>query len=137
MLNVHNQARFEVGVEALTYDSGLAFVASQWADNCLFQHSGGQYGENLYASTNQASGSDAANGWVSEKQYFLGGVCPNFCSNGFGSCGHYTQIVWRDTTTFGCDYQDCSENSPFGSGNWRLWVCNYNPPGNVVGQAPY
>jgi len=21
--------------------------------------------------------------------------------------------------------------------NWEIWVCNYSPPGNFVGQRPY
>ncbi len=53
-------------------------------------------------------------------------------------CGHYTQVVWRDSTELGCGMANCTVNNPFGgSGPWQLWVCNYNPPGNYVGMKPY
>jgi pathogenesis-related protein 1 len=44
-------------------------------------------------------------------------------------CGHYTQIVWRDTTSVGCAAQSCPQG--------EIWVCDYSPPGNYVGQHPY
>jgi hypothetical protein len=52
-------------------------------------------------------------------------------------CGHYTQIVWRSTTAVGCAFRTCTTGSPFGSGSWDFWVCDYAPPGNYVGQRPY
>ena len=54
-------------------------------------------------------------------------------------CGHYTQVVWRDSTTLGCGVTQCNVNSPFGAGfpNWTFVVCNYAPPGNFTGQRPY
>jgi hypothetical protein len=62
----------------------------------------------------------------------------NTCAAG-KVCGHYTQLVWRATTRVGCATQVCDRNSPFGSRfpTWQLWVCNYAPPGNYVGQRPY
>jgi pathogenesis-related protein 1 len=141
MLNVHNQARAEVGVPNLIYNSSLADQARQWADNCLFQHGGHDgAGQNLFqtSSTNQAasqsSATDCANAWVNEKQFFAGGTVPDgCCTNGFESCGHYTQVVWDTTTSVGCDYQDCSSNNQFA----RLWVCNYYPAGNIIGQKAF
>ena len=45
-----------------------------------------------------------------------------------GACGHYTQIVWRDTKEVGMRR---------GAGGAReVWVCEYNPPGNYVGHRP-
>ena len=51
-------------------------------------------------------------------------------------CGHYTQVVWRNTTHVGCATAICTKNSPFGAQfpTWQLWVCNYTPPGNFVGK---
>jgi pathogenesis-related protein 1 len=45
------------------------------------------------------------------------------------ACGHYTQMVWRGSASVGCGAAMC----PFG----RYLVCNYAPPGNVVGRRPY
>jgi len=140
MLNEHNAARSQVGVPALFYSGNLAGEATSWSNNCLFQHSG-VGGENLFASTNQASAIECADAWIAEKKFYAGGTVPDHCcTNGFESCGHYTQVVWRNTQFVGCDYQDCSQNSPFGSannGNWRLWVCRYSPPGNIIGQKAF
>lgn len=41
--------------------------------------------------------------------------------------GHFTQLVWKNTTTVGCGAANCD-----GIG-WLL-VCEYNPAGNVIGQ---
>lgn len=43
------------------------------------------------------------------------------------SVGHFTQLVWKNTTTVGCGAADCND------AGWLL-VCEYNPAGNVVGQ---
>ena len=44
-------------------------------------------------------------------------------------CGHYTQIVWETTQKVGCAKIQCD--------GFDLWVCNYDPPGNWVGEKPY
>ena len=52
------------------------------------------------------------------------------------STGHFTQLVWQNTTRFGCGAVQCSgkgENAAFG---WFM-VCEYDPPGNVIGQFKY
>jgi hypothetical protein len=64
--------------------------------------------------------------------------CPGngLCSN---VCGHYTQLVWRDTIYVGCGVKNCTTGSPFGPSfpNWTIVVCNHDPPGNFIGQQPY
>jgi hypothetical protein len=54
-------------------------------------------------------------------------------------CGHYTQIVWRDTTNLGCAIEYCTTGSPFGPvyPNWAFVVCQYDPQGSWAGQRPY
>ena len=45
-------------------------------------------------------------------------------------CGHYTQIVWAATEDVGCGTSVCPSLG-------QVWVCNYQPAGNVEGQRPY
>ena len=52
-------------------------------------------------------------------------------------CGHYTQVVWRETTEVGCAFRVCSGDGPFGDRDWEIWVCRYAPGGNVAGRPPY
>jgi hypothetical protein len=69
--------------------------------------------------------------WVSEQSDY--DYAADSCR---GTCGHYTQVVWRETTGVGCAAQTCTSGSPLGSGGWQLWVCDYTPPGNSGGR-PY
>jgi pathogenesis-related protein 1 len=92
------------------------------------------FGDNLAWFGGAAGGSaqKAVSLWASE------GACYNYgpittndscpCVQG-GACGHYTQIVWRNTTEVGCGMATCADS--------EIWVCNFRPPGNYVGQTPY
>lgn len=136
---LHNQARASVNPPAATpipplvWDPSLYAVAQAYADNCVFQHSGGPYGENLYASTGSSTPADVVGSWVSEVADY--NYASNSCS---GVCGHYTQVVWAASQKLGCGVTTCNKNSPFGGGgSWQIWVCNYDPPGNYNGEKPY
>ncbi|MEZ4227182.1 MAG: CAP domain-containing protein [Polyangiaceae bacterium] len=134
----HNAARANVNPPApsalapLAWSADLAKVAQAYAAKCQFQHSQGPYGENLYASTNASTPQAVVGAWVSEVSDY--DYASNSCSK---ACGHYTQVVWANTARLGCAKQTCTQNSPFGGGSWELWVCNYDPPGNYIGQKPY
>lgn len=129
----HNQARRAVGVPDLQWSDDLAGVAQRWADtlrgeNCTMRHSQQHgIGENLHwRSGGRDTPTSAIAGWLAEKQFF--DPTTNTCAPG-KVCGHYTQMVWRSTRFVGCGMTTC--------GNTELWVCNYSPPGNYVGQAPF
>ncbi len=155
MVAEHNKWRSEAGLSGLKWSEKLAKTAQGWADtlksrSCAFEHStGAGYGENIFwASPAKSANSKDANGnwiwrvkvqditprdvvdsWGSEKQWY--NYEANSCSAPKDkSCGHYTQIVWKRTTEVGCGMAVCSDQS-------QIWVCNYNPPGNYVGQKPY
>lgn len=137
----HNSARASVSPAAqspippLTWSATIAKTAQSWADNCMFEHSSGNYGENIYADTGQGTAADVVADWVSEKEDY------NYASNSCaGVCGHYTQVVWAKSLNLGCAMKRCTSNSPFGNfggGVWNFWVCNYDPPGNFNNQKPY
>lgn len=144
----HNTERATVGSPSLTWSNGLAAYAQNWADtiaaDCVMRHSGGRYGENIAAFGSSAgpplsSPQKVVDYWSSEKSCWTYGTiegteqCNASCvaqlsSNG---CGHYTQVVWKNTQRVGCGRSTCK------SGNWEFWVCSYDPPGNIVGQTPY
>ncbi len=132
MLNAHNDWRKRTGVSAVTWSPQLATVAQQWAAKLLkenrFDHRpNSRYGENLAsASGQQLSPERVVKMWgeeVSDYNYKA-----NTCKPG-KMCGHYTQVVWRSTKQVGCGMAR--------GNNREVWVCNYDPPGNFVGQKPY
>jgi len=142
----HNRARTAVKPPArpplppLSWSEALATVARQWAEQCRFEHNPDlkdqKLGENL-AAFSDATGSvgKAVGNWVAEAADY--DLEANRCDPG-AVCGHYTQVVWRDTREVGCAVVHCQKNSPFPQfPRWQLWVCDYSPPGNWVGERPY
>lgn len=118
----------------MSWDATVAAAAQAWADECSFSHSAAGYGQNLYASGGGGGPSPTAvvTSWVNEVAMY--NYSANTCS---GTCGHYTQVVWRSSTKLGCGFKACSKNSPFAQfQNWYIVVCNYSPPGNN-GSRPY
>ncbi|HYO58230.1 CAP domain-containing protein [Archangium sp.] len=146
MVAAHNEARAKTkptpkpALPKLTWSPEAAKVAQSWANECRFEHNKnrGKYGENLAAAAPPGSktNAQAVEDWVSEVADYS--YSKNKCAPG-KMCGHYTQVVWRNTTQVGCATAICTKNSPFGAQfpKWQLWVCNYTPPGNYVGQKPY
>jgi len=127
-LSAHNTIRAQKGAVALVWDDTLANYAQQWANGCKFQHSGGPYGENLAAGT--GSGFDipaAIKLWTDEEsQYDPNNPQPS----------HYTQVVWKGSTHLGCAVQSCDGIFDPSYGKANFYVCEYNPPGNVIGEFP-
>jgi len=119
----------------MDWSEDLASTAQEWANNCIFQHSGApDLGENIYVASWEAQADEVVDSWASEV------VSYNYEDNScLAVCGHYTQVVWRESVHVGCAYADCDGNLLGASGmtSGRLWVCNYSPPGNWVGQWPY
>ncbi|KAM0937358.1 putative CAP domain-containing protein [Dioscorea sansibarensis] len=131
-VTAHNSARSAVGVGPVTWDTTVAAYAQNYANqrigDCKLVHSGGPYGENLFwGSGAEFTAADAVNSWVSEKQYY--DYASNTCAAG-KVCGHYTQVVWRSSTSIGCARVKCNSGAIF-------IICNYKPAGNIVGQRPY
>lgn len=132
LLTLHNQARTEVGVSGLSWSTDAAAYIQNWVDqlaatSCNLQHrQPNQYGENLFMGSMGYGVSDAVKAWDSEKKAYNG--APISPSN-FSGVGHYTQMVWRSTTKVGCAKASCNGMVIIG--------CNYDPPGNMIGQKPY
>lgn len=50
--------------------------------------------------------------------------------------GHFTQLVWQNTTSVGCGLVQC-DNSAGNGVKGPYLVCEYSPRGNVQGQFGY
>ncbi|KAF5354800.1 hypothetical protein D9756_005544 [Leucocoprinus leucothites] len=131
-LNLHNTNRAHYGAGPLSYDNNLASGAASYAAQCHWGHSGGNYGENLWSlSTSGGTIQAAVQSWMNEASQY------DYNNPGFSAAtGHFTQVVWKATTTLGCASHVCNTGSPFGSGEWTYIVCRYTPPGNFLGQFP-
>ncbi|XP_043722081.1 pathogenesis-related protein 1B-like [Telopea speciosissima] len=130
-VSAHNAARSEVGVGSMTWDDTVAAYAQNYANqragDCNLVHYGGQYGENIAWSSGDMSATDAVKLWVDEKAHY--DYNSNSCVEG-QQCGHYTQVVWKNSVRLGCGRVTCNSGGTF-------ITCNYDPPGNYVGQRPY
>ena len=157
-LSAHNAERQNYpGVGPLQWSPELEQYAQSWADSLalqnVFQHRpstkdnplapGQAVGENLFAGYGLPfTGPDAVRDWIAEKQWYHYDQ-----DNGYGGwnqppgcmppanepyCGHFTQVIWKDTQYVGCGQAQSS------TGVRMIYiVCNYYPPGNIAGQKPY
>jgi Cysteine-rich secretory protein family len=140
ILNAHNKYRIEVGIPPLVWSNELAGSAQAWANalssNLSFAHDPGarsaNQGENLWMGTTGAfSLAQMVDSWGQERRNFQDGTFPDVSTTGnWFDVGHYSQMVWRNTTSVGCAGAAGSD------GNYRL-VCRYSPPGNVVGEEVF
>lgn len=150
MVALHNQVRANHGLPPLKWSARLAGYAREWANelannhNCSMMHrpQHGQFkqrfGENLFWASpehwsngevrvQKLSPTEVVNAWAEEKEFY--DYRTNRCVPG-EDCGHYTQIVWRESQNVGCAIAVCQDKS-------QLWACNYDPPGNYIGERPY
>ncbi|XP_031106206.1 basic form of pathogenesis-related protein 1-like [Ipomoea triloba] len=120
----------QVGAPPVKWNTTLADFAESYATkrsaDCAAQHSQGSYGENIAMASAELSPADSVKLWMDEKKYY--DQASNSCTG--GECHHYTQVVWRDTTSIGCARATCKTG-------WMFVTCNYYPPGNYVGERPY
>ena len=130
-LEYHNKYRKIHHAPPLKLNKEICSIAENYAKTlatklgCL-QHSeniyrGEELGENLYACFGmEATGKEISNHWYNEiKKY-------NFNGDWQSGCGHFTQMVWKET-------------KEVGFGKWKdksgqiYVVANYYPAGNFLG----
>lgn len=122
ILNSTNFYRAEHNASDLAWNKTLATFADKYLDEveCDFKHSGGPYGENL--AQGYPTAAQGVEGWGDERNEY------DFKKGEFThETGHFTQLVWKNTSTVGCGRRLCGENG------WYL-VCEYWPRGNVIGE---
>lgn len=137
----HNLARKEFNIPPLEWDASISSYAQEWAEylaskkRCRMIHrdelnkNPKNFGENLFWVS---EGSDftpvnASALWYDEKSIFEKN---NYRFNESSEMGHYTQMIWKNTTHVGAGYATC----PSGA---IIVVANYNPPGNYIGSDPF
>lgn len=161
MTAAHNAVRARITNPApnpplppLTWSTELAAIAQAYATklaaggDCLnLVHSeppdpGADLGENLSGSTGSMSNpTEVVDGWAEEEKCYTFGIykrtdkCDMNCTDQLhaSGCGHYTQVVWRNTSQVGCGVATCGS----GRNGGEVWVCNYKESGNYVGEKVY
>lgn len=158
----HDAARREVGVGPVEWSPEIAAFAQQWADHIAatgkFEHRPYEsaptteaataapptdaadrlpkqiYGENLAISNApNYTPTDGARGWYAEKKDYEPGtpIPADFTKL---KAGHYTQMVWSKSKKIGAG-KAVVQTGDFAG--WTVIVCNYDPPGNWEGAAPF
>ncbi|KAM0816787.1 putative CAP domain-containing protein [Seiridium cardinale] len=136
----HNAHRTNHSAAAVVWSSSLADTARIIASSCVYRHNttvhGGGYGQNIgagFAATAMGQFVTEAlyNGEVNAYTYYGGE--PDV--NTVGQWGHFSQIVWKGTSSVGCYTYDCSSAGLQNAVGIppEFTVCNYAPAGNVLG----
>jgi hypothetical protein len=136
IIAAHNAERARAGVPPLAWDDALgnaaASYATQMAITGRYTHSDRAArpgtGENLWMGTHGAFSVEAmVGGWLSEKRFFTPGIFPNVSRTGdWEDVGHYTQMIWPQTTRVGCALASTARID--------YLVCRYAYKGNVDGR---
>lgn len=135
LLAAHNAERARVGAPPLRWDPALAASAAAYGPALAklgrLQHSPRQLRpgqrENLWmGSAGAYSPEQMVGSWIAERRYFRAGVFPHVSRTGnWMDVSHYTQLIWRTTTSVGC--------AVYRSRGWDYLICRYSPPGNRDG----
>ncbi|XP_075719937.1 allurin-like isoform X2 [Rhinoderma darwinii] len=139
IVNTHNTIRRNVNppaadMQKMVWNEEVAANAENVAALCSLQHShvSNRFiykpslcscGENLYVSSSESSWNTIIHKWAKEKEDFTYGK-----GNDGYSTGHYTQVVWAESTQIGCGAAKCDTSGyqfPI-----YLMVCHYCPAGN-------
>lgn len=131
-LEVHNELRAEHGVAPLVLNKEISKYSQKWAEelakrDAMAYSLNQNYGENVYCGwsadpNTKITAKVCVDKWYNEINDFSFGKEPEVLT-----CGHFTQIVWKNTKELGVG------NAKSKSGKLYV-VANYYPPGNYSGQ---
>ncbi len=144
MTQTHNRIRARLGIPPLRWSNRLAAIARNRAidlamnNNCTMRHTMSELGENLFWASpvkwsdgrrepQKITAPQVAEAWAAEASNY--DYSTNSCTPR-AMCGHYTQMIWKDSKELGCGMAICPDKA-------QIWVCVYYPPGNYVGLRPY
>ena len=163
ILDAHNRERATLHLPPLAWNDAMAREALTWARYLAasgrFEHSprSEDEGENLWAGTAGAyTPQEMVGAWIAEKRDYRYGKFPDVAADGdWHKVGHYTQVIWKNTTEIGCglatgigpagsargdDGSSDGRGMRSGNGSARgldVLVCRYSPAGNYIGETPY
>lgn len=142
--SVMNVARAKYQAGTVSWDASLAAKALTSAQTCVMEHTNS--GQNIYETMgsfkmSEPSHQDVVDSWMSEETTFAANGCFGQPS-ATGKCwqdgniemGHFTQMVWKSATKFGCASFECpGAQSGYGAGGDK-WItfCNWDA-GNLMG----
>jgi hypothetical protein len=137
LLAAHNRERAALNLPALRWNTDLARGAAEWSQRLAagsrVEHAtgGSGQGENIWMGTaGRFAPETMVEAWLDEKAHFTPGTFPRVSRTGrWADVGHYTQMVWRDTSDVGCAVARGRQAD--------VLVCRYARPGNVVGRVPF
>lgn len=142
----HNVHRANHSASALSWDGELASYALKTAQTCVFAHDMGEgsagYGQNLAAygvsggvsSLNKATlVADAITNQWYYGEYLNMPYGQDSPSMGGPEFLHFTQVVWKSSSTVGCATVECPAGSIFSYASLYT-VCDYKSAGNMMGQ---
>ncbi|KAG5343680.1 VA3 protein, partial [Acromyrmex charruanus] len=125
-----------VNMVNLSWNKELANIAQRWANQCNYNHDACrdidkyQVGQNIAQSYSSGENDFTMRSfiemWYNEVEKFDA----NRVNQPFEmqmETGHYTQIVWAETTDVGCGFITYKNNQ----WNTSYIVCNYSPAGNM------
>ncbi|VDN98185.1 unnamed protein product [Rodentolepis nana] len=117
-------------------------LAETWAEECTLTHPRREdptyknTGQNIAATFGEESVDFefVIRYWSNERKDY--DFQHNSCAPG-KKCGHYTQVVWANTSSVGCAVKQCDDKFPDLPRPAHVYVCQYSPRGNYIGQKPY
>lgn len=149
-LYAHNLHRANHSAPSMSWLDEIAGYAENTANTCKFAHDmdqgSGNYGQNIamWATSDDAEalGEAGAIGMASHDMWYNGEVglyLPSYYGeatpdmSNFEAWGHFSQLVWKDSTSLGCYAKLCAKGTMYTDMAAWYMVCNYRPAGNVGG----
>jgi uncharacterized protein YkwD len=146
----HNIHRANHSAPEMSWLDEIAGYAQATAETCKFAHDmtqgAGNYGQNIamWATSDNAAalGEAGAIGMATHDMWYNGEVglyLPSYYGEStpdmtdFESWGHFSQLVWKDSTELGCYAKLCAAGTMYDDMDAWFMVCNYRPAGNVGG----
>ena len=125
MVYWHNLYRARNNASALTWNATIASSLEEFASKCSGNYSQSGLGEN------------SAFGIFSNPAYYVYSWYMEYQNYDFSNpeyvqaAGHFTQLVWKSSTQFGCAFVDsCTKTDATGKELNFYLVCDYAPYGN-------